>query len=796
MATIQTSIRIFDGMTPAFRHMTNAMNIVLSSFEQLQRTSSNAIDVNSIRTAREELARAEAGFDRLEQQIRESDNQQRRLNEDINKGASSTDRLVGSAKKLAATYLGIRTLGGLGNLSDQMTSTNARLSMINDGQLSDGGLNKMIFQSAERSRASYLDTAKIVSRIGMNAGKAFSSTKEIVGFAEQLNKKFVIAGASTEEMNSALLQLTQGLSSGVLRGEELNAVFESAPNIIQSIADYLDVDIGKIRGMASEGMLTADIVKNSLLSAAEQTNAEFEKMPYTFGQIWTSIKNNVVMIFGVIQKKIEQSMSSRGFRTFIDNFINGLYVLGNVFFNIFNGIINILSSPFFQAFTNTIIVCVSLIAQALGWVITQALNIVNVFAQNWSIISPIILGIASVFIIFQAVLLATKIATLGNVIANIAHAAASSFSALMTNIQAAALMRANGATLSATIATWGLNAALLANPITWVVLGFLAFIVIIFVAVAAINKFAGTSLTVLGAIVGAAFAAAAFIQNIMIWLLNKCVDVNEGIANGWNQCVFLMKQAIAKGVIFIIEKMASLNNSVNSAGNALGKAFIDGANIAIRGVNKLIDLINKIPGINIGKVGEATFTPVKADNSYIKQQIDNLNKWVGNAPEKVKLERMGYKDIGSAFQKGNALGEKWQKSITDKFKDTFDISKIAEDAKKKLGLDDLWDKKYGLGNGFGSAGLNSPLGDAAKGAKDTAGNTAKMAKTMDKSQEDLKYLRDIAEQEVINKYTGVNIKIDMNNTNNISKDTDLDGIVNVLTEKLNDAMVVSAEGVV
>ncbi|MFB8858240.1 tape measure protein, partial [Clostridioides difficile] len=303
MATIQTSIRIFDGMTPAFRHMTTAMNIVLSSFEQLQRTSSNAVNANSIIRAREELARAEAGFDRLERQIRESDNQQRKLNEDINKGASSTDRLVGSAKKLAATYLGIRTLGGLGNLSDQMTSTNARLGMINDGQQSDAGLNKMIFQSAERSRASYLDTAQIVSRIGMNAGKAFSSTKEIVGFAEQLNKKFVIAGASTEEMNSALLQLTQGLSSGVLRGEELNAVFESAPNIIQSIADYLDVDIGKIRGMASEGMLTADIVKNSLLAAAEQTNAEFEKMPYTFSQIWTSIKNNAIMIFGVIQKK-------------------------------------------------------------------------------------------------------------------------------------------------------------------------------------------------------------------------------------------------------------------------------------------------------------------------------------------------------------------------------------------------------------------------------------------------------------------------------------------------------------
>ncbi|HCQ6334307.1 TPA: tape measure protein [Clostridioides difficile] len=789
MATIQTSIRIFDGMTPAFRHMTTAMNIVLSSFEQLQRTSSNAVNANSIIRAREELARAEAGFDRLERQIRESDNQQRKLNEDINKGASSTDRLVGSAKKLAATYLGIRTLGGLGNLSDQMTSTNARLGMINDGQQSDAGLNKMIFQSAERSRASYLDTAKIVSRIGMNAGKAFSSTREIVSFAEQLNKKFVIAGASTEEMNSALLQLTQGLGSGVLRGEELNAVFESAPNIIQSIADYLNVDIEKIRGMASEGMLTADIVKNSLLAAAEQTNAEFEKMPYTFNQIWTSIKNNAIMIFGVIQKKIEQSMSSKGFRTFIDNFINSLYVLGNVAYNIFNGIISILGSPAFQSFSNTMIVGISLISQALGWIITQALNVANVFAQNWSIIAPIIYGVVAAIGGYLIVVGAMKVATLAGVVANW-------MSWTSEVIRQKGILGTARALVIGKAAQYGLNTAILACPIFWIIAGIIAFVVVVFVAVAAVNKFAGTSLTVLGAIVGAVFAAVAAIQNVMIWLLNGCIAVNEAIANGWNQCVFLMKQAIAKGVIFIIEKMASLNDSVNSAGNALGKAFIDGANIAIRGVNKLIDLINKIPGINIGKVGEATFTPVKADNSTIKKQIADLNKWVGDAPEKIKLERMQYKDIGAAFQKGNALGEKWQKSITDKFKDTFDINKMIEDAKKKLGLDDLWDDKYGLGDGFGSAGLNSPLNDAAKGAKDTAGNTAKMAKTMDKSQEDLKYLRDIAEQETINRFTGVNIKIDMNNTNNINSEADVDGIVNVLKEKLENAMVVSAEGIV
>ncbi|ABE99483.1 tape measure protein [Clostridioides difficile] len=762
MATIQTSIRIFDGMTPAFRHMTTAMNIVLSSFEQLQRTSSNAVNANSIIRAREELARAEAGFDRLERQIRESDNQQRKLNEDINKGASSTDRLVGSAKKLAATYLGIRTLGGLGNLSDQMTSTNARLGMINDGQQSDAGLNKMIFQSAERSRASYLDTAQIVSRIGMNAGKAFSSTKEIVGFAEQLNKKFVIAGASTEEMNSALLQLTQGLSSGVLRGEELNAVFESAPNIIQSIADYLDVDIGKIRGMASEGMLTADIVKNSLLAAAEQTNAEFEKMPYTFSQIWTSIKNNAIMIFGVIQKKIEQSMSSKGFRTFIDNFINSLYVLGNVAYNIFNEIISILGSPFFQAFVNAIIVGVSLIVQALGWIITQALNIANVFAQNWSIIAPIVLGVAAAMLVYNNALLLS----IANKVKDIALSAKSlvmSFAHIVAESYRAAAL------VATTIAQDGLNAAMAACPITWILYGIIAIVVAFFVAIAIFNHFAGTSVSAIGVVAGAISVAASFIGNLFIATGNLIIDIVALIYNTLAGFAEFFANFLDDPIGSVIRAVSGMANAVLGIIRSIASAFdtVFGSNLA----DAVSGWQDKLQGWTDKVAGEA------------KIKVERMD------PNKLHFDRFNY---GKAWDAGYKWGDKLETNIKDKF----DISKMAEDAKKKLGLDDLWDKKYGLGDGFGSAGLNSPLNDAAKGAKDTAGNTAKMAKTMDKSQEDLKYLRDIAEQETINRFTGVNIKIDMNNTNNISKDNDLDGIVNVLTEKLNDAMAVSAEGIV
>ncbi|WP_059027148.1 tape measure protein, partial [Clostridioides difficile] len=715
-----------------------------------------------IRTAREELARAEAGFDRLEQQIREADEQQKRFNDDVRKGASSTDKLVENAKRLVATYIGLRSVGGLINLSDQMTSTNARLAMINDGQQSDGGLNKMIFQSAERARASYLDTAKIVSRVGMNAGKAFSSTKEIVAFAEQLNKKFVIAGATTEETNSALLQLTQGLGSGVLRGEELNAVFESAPNIIQSIADYLEVDIGKIRGMASEGMLTADIVKNSLLSAAEQTNAEFEKMPYTFGQIWTSIKNNAVMIFGVIQKKIEQSMSSRGFRTFIDNFISGLYVLGNVFFNIFNGIISILGSPAFQSFSNTMIVGISLISQALGWIVTQALNLANIFAQNWSIIGPIIAGVVGI--------LGTYLIALGSIwlwetLCKISKNAL----AIASAIHALAIHAELTETQMATVAQWGLNAAILACPIFWIVAGIIALVAVLFVGVAIFNHFAGTSVSAIGIVAGAISVAAAFVGNLFIATGNLIIDIVALIYNSLANFAEFFANFLDDPIGSVIRAVSRMADAVLGILRSIASAIdtIFGSNLA----NAVSGWQDKLQGWTDKVAGEA------------KIKVELMD------PNKLHFDRF---NCGKAWDAGYKWGDKLETNIKDKF----DISKIAEKAKKDLGLDDLWDDKYGLGDGFGSAGLNSPLNDAAKGAKDTAGNTAKMAKTMDKSQEDLKYLRDIAEQETINRFTGVNIKIDMNNTNNISKDTDVDGIVNVLTEKLNDAMIVSAEGIV
>ena len=210
-------------------------------------------------------------------------------------GNRSTNRLLSGIRNLAAGYLGLQGVLNTLNLSDTFAQTTARLDLMNDGLQTTGELTEMIYASAQRSRGSFTETAALVAKLGTLAGDAFSSSGEIVAFAEQLNKQLTISGAGKWEGEAALFQLTQGLASGTLRGEELNSVLEQAPMIAQTIADYMGVSIGEMRDLASEGMVTADIVKNAMFAAADETNAKFEKMPMTWAQVWTTFANTAIM---------------------------------------------------------------------------------------------------------------------------------------------------------------------------------------------------------------------------------------------------------------------------------------------------------------------------------------------------------------------------------------------------------------------------------------------------------------------------------------------------------------------
>ena len=214
--------------------------------------------------------------------------------ESTDEAKKSADQLTQSLKSLVASYISIQGLKKAVDLSDSLVSMRARLDRMNDGLQTTQELETMIYQSAQRSRGSFTDTMGLVSQLGTMAGDAFSSSKEIVQFAEQLNKQLALSGASGASAQAAILQLEQGLASGVLRGDELNSVMEQAPALAKSIADYMQVSVGKLREMGSQGQITADIVKNALFAAAKDTNAEFEKTPMTWAQVWTVASNTAV----------------------------------------------------------------------------------------------------------------------------------------------------------------------------------------------------------------------------------------------------------------------------------------------------------------------------------------------------------------------------------------------------------------------------------------------------------------------------------------------------------------------
>lgn len=284
MALIKSQLVLVDGMTAPLRSIHRAMNLALNSFESMQTASGRAVDTRSFQTAREELAR-------MGVQLEEVENQTRRTG---GAAESMKSRFMHAAAAVGAA-LSVKNIIGL---ADAMTQTEARLNLITGDLEKTAALQDQIMASANRSRASYQSTADAVAKMGIMAKDAFNNTDELVAFTELINKQFTIAGASAAGQEAAMMQLTQAMASGVLRGEELNSIFEQAPTIIQTIADYLGVSVGEIRAMAAEGQITAQVVKDAMLSSADEINAQFSAMPYTFSQVWTMMQNILLEAFG------------------------------------------------------------------------------------------------------------------------------------------------------------------------------------------------------------------------------------------------------------------------------------------------------------------------------------------------------------------------------------------------------------------------------------------------------------------------------------------------------------------
>jgi len=681
---------------------------------QEQEALNRAVENMDVEAANQAYLRLSQTVGNTERYIRDNVDEQGRFNREIEEGTNEANSLMQTIKGAVAAYATIQTLSTALNLSDQLTSTTARLNLMNDGLQTTQDLQNMIYLSAERARGSYQATADAVSKLGLMAGDAFGSSEEIIAFMEQVNKQFTIAGTEAAGIDAAMLQLTQAMGSGVLRGEEYNSILEQAPNIIQAIADYMEVPKGQLKDMAAEGQITADIVKAAMFAAADDTNAKFESMPKTFSQIWTSFQNTALMAFQPVLQRMNEIANSEAFQQFVNNAIEGLSMVAGVALEIFDLLV----------------------------------GVAGAVADNWSWLSPIIYGVAAALAVYYGWQLAVNAI---NAITKGIHIAM----AVAQMIHAAATGALTAATAAEIAAQNGLNAALYACPIVWIIVLIIALIALFYAAVAAVNKFAGTSVSATGIICGAFMVALAFIGNIFVALWNLVVDV-----------FVLIYNLVATVANFI-------GNVFTDPIGAVCRLFFDLADTVLGILQALASAIDAIFGSNLaGSVqgwrdslgGWVDDTFGKGDEVMAKMNADDM-----------KLGRFEY---GAAWDAGYSFGEGIDESIAN-----FDPSSLFDT--NVPGADD-----YANLSDYGSG-----IGGIGSGVDDIAGNTGKIADGMEITEEDLKYLRDIAEQEAVNRFTTAEITIEQTNHNTVSGKMDLDGVVDGLTGAVNEAADIIAEGV-
>ena len=714
MGTIRTAIALYDGVTSPLQSMHKAMGVVLNTFESMQQASGRAVDTAAIREAREEWAKAGTAFDAIEENIRNANNEQQKFNNSIRGGNNSANGLLSTIKKIAIAAGGIAGINKVLNISDELASTKARLNLLVDDGGSVEALEQKIMASAQRSRSAYFDTASAVAKLGLNAGNAFGGNMDqVIAFMEQVNKQFVIGGATAQEQSNAMIQLTQAMAAGALRGEELNSILDGAPGIARAIEKYMGIAEGSIKSVAQEGKVTAEVVKNAMFAMADETNAKFDSMPKTWAQIWVDMKNQALSRFAPILTKINQIGNSTKFQKVTTGLINGLAAVANV------------------------------ASSALDILIAIA----SVFVDNWGIIQPLVLGIAAAMLLYNGYLIANNaITAISN--AQKGLAAVQAYKAAVANTTLAATEKAEAmAKASATAAQYGFNAALLACPLTWILLIIIAVIAAIYMIVAAINKLTGSTISATGIICGVVAVAGAFVLNCAIGVLNAII-----------QAIWTIFVAPFLGIVEWILNVC--NGGFNSFGDAVA------------------NLIGQIIGwfLNLGKVVTTIIDAIFGTDwtSGLESLQSAVTSW-GKNENAITLDKNAPTiDYRATYSGAWDAGYDFGQGIDDKIGGMFDAS----------GLDSM-----------GAFDLSNTLDGIYGNTGDTAANTAATADALDIAEEDLAYLRDIAEREAINRFTTAEIKVEQHNENHISKDADLDGIMDAWANDFAEKLEVSEEGV-
>jgi tape measure domain-containing protein len=688
------------------------LRMQLNQAIQEQNSLNQAMQNMDVSAANDAYLRLSQTVGNTERYIRDNVDEQGRFNQEISAGTQQANELTNTIKRAVAAYISIQSVGKALNISDELVQTTSRLNMMNDGVQTTAELVNMVYAAAQDARGSFSQMADVVARFGNNAKDAFSSSEEVVAFADLIQKQMTIAGASTQEAANAELQLSQALGSGVLRGDELNSIFEQAPNLIQNIADYLDVPIGKIREMAADGELSADVVKAAIFSAADDINSKFNEMPMTWGQMWQSMQNTALIAFQPVLQRLNDLANSEAFQTFIQGAIEAMATLANILLNVFD----------------------------------LAVSIGTFIGDNWSIIAPIVYGIVAALTAYIAI--SAIVAAINGVMA------------IAEGVKAAAQMMATGATFAETAAQQGLNAALMACPLTWIIMLILALIVVIFAVCNAIAKMTGIANSGFGVITGGVNVVIQFFKNLGLTVANIALGIGNAIA------------ALASNM------MTAFHNAICS----IQSWFYNLLSTALSVIEGICAALNKLPFVEFDYSGISS----AADDYAAK-----ASEAAGNKED--------YQSISDAFNEGFTTFDAFQDGwASDAFNAGAAWGDGVADKVSNFSLSDVFGQTDipNVGDytsGFSDAIANSGVGDGIGNIDD---NTGKIKDSLDITEEDLKYLRDIAEQEAINRFTTAEINVDMSGMQNtVNSGDDIDGFMTKLTDSVNEAVDNMTEGV-
>lgn len=660
------------------------MRAQLSIILQVQNNLNSAMGRMDIADINAQYQRLNDILGNTEADIRDNTAAQEEFNRSILQGSRHSDGLLSKIGRIALAYAGFQTLKSGINLSDNLTQNVARLNLMNDGNQTTDELQAMIYQAAANSRGDALGNIESISKMGLMAGDAFSSNTELVGFMELINKQFKISGTSAEGISAAMLQLTQAMGAGALRGEELNSILEQAPLIVKNIANYMGVPVGQIKDLASEGKITSEVVKNAMFNAADTINKQFNSIPLTFADITTSMRNEAIKKFQNISSQLSSILNSERFRGFTNSFVDSIGIVLDI--------------------------------ASRGMMVLSALG--ATIYDNWAVISPVIKSVAGIMSVYAG---AVAISTIANGVM-----VTSQFGvAVAMGLYNLVLGKTIAATHQQTLAQWGLNAAmapyvLIAGTV----------VTALYLGVAAFNKFAGTSVSATGIIVGAFYAVGAVIHNVIGAVYNATLQLGSSIYNYIAGIVEFIGNVFTHPITAISNLFLNFTNFIIDQLKVIGKITdtILGTNVS----NTLGEIQNSLNNFVLDKVGENSFKVERKD--FSKMMID-------------------YKDPWQAAQNGYNF-------ISD-----FNLKDEGKEATEKL------------------------LGDIAK-------NTEVSANNSDLTTEEIKYMRDLAEMEVINRFTTAEIKVEVGViTNQVNNSMDVESLYSNISDKLRETVAVVAEGV-